>query len=75
MQAKTLVDIFERIEDFFRRLETYIEVPTTTEMMDIIVKIMVVVLTILAIATKEIRQSRTSESSMYEYMPPLTEGC
>jgi hypothetical protein len=47
----------------------------TTEMMNIIVKLMVEVLTILAIATKEIRQSGTSESSMYEYMPPLTEGC
>lgn len=71
----TLVDIFEQIENFFRRLETFIEVPTTTEMMDIIVKIMVEILSILAIATKEIRRSRTSESLMYEFMPPLTEGC
>jgi len=56
-----LIDIFERIENFFRRLETYTEVPPTPEMMDIIMKIMVEVLCILAIATKEIKQSRMSE--------------
>jgi hypothetical protein len=57
----TLIDIFERIENFFRRLETYTEVPPTPEIMDIIMKIMVEVLCILAIATKEIKQNRTSE--------------
>jgi hypothetical protein len=57
----TILDIFERIEMFFRRLEMYTEVPLTTEMMDIIIQIMVEVLSILGIATKEIGQSRTSE--------------
>ena len=56
-----LIDIFERIENFFKRLETYTEVPPTEAMTDIIVKIMVEVLNIFAIATKEIRQGRTSE--------------
>ena len=57
----TLLDVFERIEMFFRRLETYTEVPLTTEMMDIIIQIVVEVISILGIATKEIKQSRTSE--------------
>jgi hypothetical protein len=57
----TLLDIFGRIEMFFRRLEMYTEVPLTTEMMDIIIQIVVEVLSILGIATKEIKQSRTSE--------------
>ena len=57
----TLLDIFGRIEMFFRRLETYTEVPLTTEMMDIIIQIVVEVISILGIATKEIKQSRTSE--------------
>jgi hypothetical protein len=57
----TLIDVFERVENFFRRLETYAEVPPTAEMMDIIMKIMVEVLSILAIATKETKQGRTSE--------------
>jgi hypothetical protein len=53
--------VFERIENFFRRLETYVQVPPTTGMTDIIVKIMVEVLSILSIATKEIKQGRASE--------------
>jgi len=56
-----LTAVFGRIENFFRRLETYVEVPPTAGMMDIIVKIMVEVLSILSIATKEIKQSRASE--------------
>jgi len=58
---ETLIDIFERIENFFRRLEVYTEVPPTPEMMDMMVKIMVEILSILGIATKEIKQGRTSE--------------
>jgi hypothetical protein len=58
---ETLVDIFERIESFFRRLEIYTQVPPTTEMMDTIIQIMVQVLTILGIATKEMNQSRISK--------------
>jgi len=57
----TLIDVFERVENFFRRLETYAEVTPTAEMMDIIMKIMVEVLSILAIATKETKQGRMSE--------------
>ena len=56
----TLINIFERIEMFFRRLEIYTQVSATTEMMDIIVQIMVEVLSILGIATKEIKQGRAS---------------
>jgi hypothetical protein len=57
-----LVDLFSRIEKFFKRLELYTEVPPTSAMTDIIIEIMVEVLTILGIATKEIRQGRLSES-------------
>ena len=45
----TLIYIFERIENFFKRLEEYAEVPTTEAMKDIIVKIMVEVLGFLAL--------------------------
>jgi hypothetical protein len=57
---EALADLFERIENFFKRLESYIEVPPTHAMTDIIVKIMVEVLNIFAIATKEMKQSRAS---------------
>ena len=56
-----LIDIFERIENFFKRLETYTEVQPSEAMTDIIVKIMVEVLNVFAIATKDIKQGRTSE--------------
>ena len=62
-----LIDIFERIEMFFRRLEIYAEVPSTTEMMDVTIQIMVEVLSILGIATKEIKQGRTSKYLVYKY--------
>jgi hypothetical protein len=65
----TLIDIFERMENLFQRLEIYTEVTPTTEMMEMIVKIMVEMLTILAIATKEINDGRTSESFMHKYVP------
>ena len=55
-----LIDIFERIENFFKRLERYTSVRPSAVMTDIIVKIMVEVLHILSIATKEIKQGRTS---------------
>ena len=61
---EALIDIFERIENFFKRLETYTEVRPSAAMTDIIVKIMVEVLNILGIATKEIKQGRTSELSL-----------
>jgi len=56
-----LIDIFVRIESFFKRLESYTRVPPTTAMTDVIVKIMIEVLSLLAIATKEIKQGRSSE--------------
>ena len=58
---ETLLNIFGRIEMFFRRLETYTEVPLTAEMTDVIIEIMAEVLSVLGIATKEIKQGRTSE--------------
>ena len=57
----TLVDAFERIEWVFHRLEIYTEVPPTSEMMDTITRIMIEVLSILGIITKEIKQGRISE--------------
>ena len=57
-----LMDIFERIKNVFRRIEIYLELPPTTEMTDIIVKVMIEVLLIFALVTKEIKQGKLSES-------------
>ena len=65
-----LLGVFERIENFFRRLETYTEVPPDTGMTGTIVKIMVEVLSILAIVTKAIKQNKASDSIL-SYRPSL----
>ena len=46
---------------FFRRLEMYTQVALTTEMTDVIIEIMAEILSILGIATKDIKQGRASE--------------
>jgi len=56
--------MFERIEAFFLRLAMYTEAAPNQEMVDTITAIMVQVLNILAIATKEIKQGRISKSLM-----------
>ena len=55
-----LVDLFVCIENFFKRLESYTVVQPTDAMTDIVVKIMIEVLNIFAIATKEMNQGRAS---------------
>ena len=57
-----LVDLLESIEHFLKRLDIYTKVPPTFAMTEIIVKIMVELLSTLALATKQIRQGRPSES-------------
>lgn len=58
---EVLIDLFEHIEFFFKRLESYTAVQPTKAMTEIIVKIMTEVLDIFAIATKEMKQGRASE--------------
>jgi hypothetical protein len=55
-----LIDIFVRVEGFFKRLVSYTEISPTAAMTDVIVKIIAEVLSILAIATKEIKRGRSS---------------
>ena len=61
-----LIELFGRMEFFFKRLEAYIKVRPTTAMTDIIVKIVVEVISILGIVTKEIRQGRLSMPFLVE---------
>jgi hypothetical protein len=56
-----LVDLFENIENIFKRLESHTAVQPTDAMTNIIVKIMVEVLNIFAIATKEMKQGRAKK--------------
>jgi hypothetical protein len=53
-----LLDLCDRIGSFFKRLEAYMEVPPTAAMMDIFIKIMTELLSVLAIATVEMKRGR-----------------
>ena len=54
----------------FQRLEIYAEATLDQKMVDTVMKIMVEVLNIIGIATKEIKQSRMSMSFLYEKSSP-----
>ncbi|KAF8263042.1 hypothetical protein EI94DRAFT_1704309 [Lactarius quietus] len=53
-----LVDLFECIGNFLNRLRIYTDVPMSPSMTDIIGRIMVELLSVFALATKQIKQGR-----------------
>ena len=55
------MDLFECLGNFLKRLEIYTAVPVTPLMTDIIVKIMVELLSVLALATKQVKQGKLSK--------------
>ena len=55
-----LVDLFERIQFFLKRLGVYTQISPTSSMVEILVKIMAEVISVLAIATQEMQQNRGS---------------
>ena len=59
-----LVDIFECVDNFLRRLSIYNEIPPTPVMTEMVIKIMAELITVLALATKQMKQGRFSMSSL-----------
>ena len=59
------MDLFEHIESFFKRLGVYNQISLTTEMAEVLVKIVIELLSILSIATKEVKRPLASESPVY----------
>ena len=55
-----LLDHFECLGNFLKRLNVYIDIPPTQLMTDVIVKIMVELLSVLVLAKKQIKQGRFS---------------
>jgi hypothetical protein len=66
-----LVDLFECIGNFLKRLYIYIEIPFTPAMTDLIVRILVEVLSVFSLATKQIKQGRLSKC-IFVNKSPLT---
>ena len=57
-----LFDLLESIEKFLNRLEIYTKIPHTSTMTEMLVKILVELLYVLALATNQIKQGRPSKS-------------
>jgi hypothetical protein len=57
-----LIRIFERIQFFVQRLNSYTAIPLTSEFTELLGKIMAQILSILALSTKTMTERRMSES-------------
>ena len=69
----SVIELFDSIESFLNRLDIYTKVPPTPVMTEIIVKIMVELLSTLALATKQIRQGRPSKFVFADILPSSTQ--
>ena len=67
-----MADLLESIGNFLNRLDIYTEIPPTEAMNEMIVKILVELLSTLALTTKETKQGKLSESTVGEGIYYLT---
>ena len=56
-----LVDLFASFENFLSRLSIYAGIPPTPALTSVLVKIIVELISTLALATKQVKQGRFSE--------------
>jgi hypothetical protein len=64
-----LVDLLESIEHFLMRLDIYTHIPHTPALDEMVVKIIVELLSTLALVTKELKQGRTSMYTPIDELP------
>jgi hypothetical protein len=62
-----LVDLLEAIENILHRLHIYTKISPTTAMDEIIIKVLVELLSTLALVTDQITQGQPSESIFFTY--------
>ncbi|KAH8987175.1 hypothetical protein EDB92DRAFT_2016790 [Lactarius akahatsu] len=67
-----LVELFECLGNFLKRLQIHTDLPFTPSMREISVKIMVELLSVLALATKQIKQGRFSPTLRREIRKEAT---
>jgi hypothetical protein len=68
-----VVDLLESIQHFLNRLDIFTRVPPTVAMTETVVKILVELLSTFALATKQIKQGRSSESVFGDVLHYLTQ--
>ena len=59
-----LLELFECLGNFLKRLEIYTMIPPTPMLIEVVVKIMIEFLSVLALASKQIKQGRLSECAV-----------
>ena len=64
-----LIELFERLGNYLKRLEIYTTIPLSSLMTNLIVKIMVVLLSVLALATKRYKEGRVSKCAVIYTLP------
>jgi len=55
-----LIDLFERIQFFLKRLDAHTQISPTKDVVEILVKIVAEIISLLSIATKEMQRSRAT---------------
>ncbi len=68
-----LGELLESIEQFLNRLDIYTKVPPTLALTEIVIKILVELLSTLALTTKQIKQGKTSKPVFREIFYYLTQ--
>ena len=63
-----ILDLFGRMENFFKRFRIYIQSPLNADLAEVLVEVVVKIMDILSITMKEITQSRTSESFLKDML-------
>ena len=61
---EAILELFECLASFLKRLEIYTTIPPTPILTEVVVKIMVEMLSVLAIALKQIKQGRFSKCAL-----------
>jgi hypothetical protein len=64
-----LLELLESIDRFLNRLDIYTRIPRTLAMDEIVVKILAELLSTLALATRELKHGRSSESCPTDMLP------
>jgi hypothetical protein len=59
---EALIDLFASFDNFLSRLSIYTEIPLTPALTNVLVKIIIELISTLALATKQVKQRRFSES-------------
>lgn len=66
-----LVDLLKSTKHFLNCLKIYIKIPPTVSMVEILIKIMVELLSAIALVTKQVKQKHPSESILANIMTSL----